>query len=248
MHIGILIPCTSHKRAWKDIKESYFVEKTLKTFLLTYCREHNYTFYIGYDSNDNIFSDKKQHEQLFRYKNVFKNIDFKFIDFLNIEKGYLTKMWNTLFDKSYNDGCEYFYQCGDDISFKTQKWVNDSIQILKKNNDIGITGPINNNYAIMTQVFVSRKHMEIFGCFFPESIFNWCCDDWYNLVYKPNHFFPLKKHFCSNDGGHPRYIINNDLDFKTNTLYKITELRKTVAILAEENKKLILRYKTQNNL
>ena len=61
---------------------------------------------------------------------------------------------------------------------------------------------------LQTQTFVSRKHMEIFGYMFPEEIKNWCCDDWYNMIYTPSHFFPLTQHYCSNDGGAPRYIVN----------------------------------------
>ena len=55
----------------------------------------------------------------------------------------------------------YFYQCGDDINFKGNNGVNDSKKNLQDNNNIGLTGPINNR--ILTQAFVSRKHMEIFG-------------------------------------------------------------------------------------
>ena len=29
-------------------------------------------------------------------------------------------MWNVLFKQAYDDGCDYFYQCGDDIEFKTK--------------------------------------------------------------------------------------------------------------------------------
>ena len=85
--------------------------------------------------------------------------------------------------------------------------------MLRSHDDIGLTGPINNNNRILTQAFVSRKHMEIFGWFFPEQIINWCCDDWYNLVYQPTHFFPIDEPFCSNNGGSPRYDVNNNPQF-----------------------------------
>ena len=77
-------------------------------------------------------------------------------------------MWNVLFKKAYDDKCEFFYQCGDDIYFTTKGWINDSINILK-NDIIGLTGPLNNNNRILTQAFVSRKHMEIFGWFFRKK-------------------------------------------------------------------------------
>ena len=111
--------------------------------------------------------------------------------------------------------------------------------MLQNNNNVGLTGPINNNNRILTQAMVSRKHMDIFGWFFPEEIINWCCDDWYNWVYQPNHFFPLNNHFCSNDGGEPRYNINNDTNFKNNFRKNTEKLRKNTYELAQSHKRKI---------
>lgn len=242
MKIALLIPCTSNRRnEWTTIYDSYLHKLSLKTFLLTQDSEHEYCFYIGFDSDDRIFSKNNEQEKILRYKNAFKNIDFKFISF-DIEKGYLTKMWNVLYNHAYTDGYEYFYQCGDDIEFTTKGWVNSSIDALMKNNNIGISGPINNNARILTQVMVSRKHMDIFGFFFPEEIKNWCCDDWYNFVYSPTHFFPLVDHYCSNNGNEPRYNINNDIRFVNNFQKNLQSLRNFTYNLAERHKPLISKY------
>ena len=166
-----------------------------------------------------------------------------------IQKGHLTVMWNRLFEKAYDDNCDYFYQTGDDILFKMTGWVNDCIGTLEENNDVGLTGPINNNSRILTQAMVSRKHMEIFGWFFPEEIQNWCCDDWYNWVYQPDYFYPLKKHFCSNEGGQPRYTINNDKNFRKDMKTyqrKTMNLRRETFELATRHKKLIEYYISKN--
>ena len=109
-------------------------------------------------------------KEILRLTNVFTNVNFEFIEMKDVAKGHLTKMWNILFQKAYDESFEYFFQCGDDIVFTTKNWVMDCIEILRKNNDIGLTGPINNNMRILTQAFVSRKHMEIFGWFFPEEL------------------------------------------------------------------------------
>lgn len=244
LNIAILIPSTTKGRNWSNIKESYLYNLTLKTFLLTRCNNYKYTFYIGYDEDDSILSNREEQEVINKFSTVFKDVVFIFIPMANVAKGHLTVMWNKLFKRAYDDNNDYFFQCGDDINFRTKNWITDSINMLKSNNDIGITGPINNNYLILTQVMVSRKHMEIFGWFFPEEIINWCCDDWYNIVYKPNHFFPLKNHFCSNEGGNPRYTINNDDNFTNmNSFRTNTEnLRQKTKIMAEEHKKRILEY------
>lgn len=242
MKVALTIPCTSKGRdQWKSIKDSYLFNLSIKTFLLTQDKEHEYCFYIGYDHDDRIFSKKTEQDFIINFKKAFNNVDFKFIS-LQVEKGFVTKMWNILFKKAYDDGFEYFYQCGDDISFKTKGWINDSIKALKNNNGIGISGPINNNNRILTQAMFSRKHMDIFGYMFPEQIKNWCCDDWYNLVYKPKHFFPLGNHYCSNDGGQPRYTINQDNKFVNNFNNNLMRLRKGTNILANKHKKLMNDY------
>ena len=66
---------------------------------------------------------------------------------------------------------------------------------LQKNNNIGITGYYQKNdsiYPLLTQTFVSKKHMDIFGFYFPEQLKNWYCDDWINQVYKKTgRLFPI---------------------------------------------------------
>lgn len=243
MKIALTIPCTSKGRPeWETMKDTYMYNLTLKTFLLTQDKEHEYHFYIGFDHDDRIFSNKKEQQILENFNKVFTNIHFNFIEF-NIEKGFVTKMWNELFQVAYNDNCEYFYQCGDDINFRTKGWINDSISNLENNDNIGISGPINNNNRILTQAMFSRKHMDIFGFMFPEEIKNWCCDDWYNEIYKPTHFFPLKNHYCSNDGGKPRYDINGDKKFLLEqTNVKLNNLRRLTSKIAEKHKILIKKY------
>ena len=95
--------------------------------------------------------------------------------------------------------------------------MNDCILTLQSKDDVGLTGPINNNPRLLTQSFVSRKHKDMFGYYFPPEIINWFCDDWINDVYKNiGHFFPLNNHKCDNVGGQPRYEINNDETFIKN--------------------------------
>jgi hypothetical protein len=205
--IGLLIPTTSRCRPhWKIIEDTYLYNLTISTFIKTRSIDHTYVFYIGVDKDDPIFTDIVEINKI---RNYFPLLNIEFIILEDVKKGHLTKMWNILFEIAYKDNCDYFYQCGDDINFKTNDWIDEAIHNLQNNNNIGLSGPINNNNQILTQCFVSRKHMEIFGWFFPENeIINWHCDDWYNMVYKPNNFFPLYNHYCSNEGGNPRYNIN----------------------------------------
>ena len=210
MKIGILIPSTSKNRDWKTIEESYLYKHTLKSFLLTYDKEHTYVFYIGIDRNDMVYDNGDNKNSLNRFCSIMKNTSIEFHYMENVAKGHLTIMWNQLFKTAYSDGCEYFFQCGDDIEFKTNGWINECVRTLQQSNGIGLVGPINNNTRILTQGFVSRKHMDLFGYYFPPEIINWFCDDWINGVYRDiQHFYPLKNHLCINVGGQPRYEVNN---------------------------------------
>ena len=241
--VGLLIPCTSRGRdEWNDIKDTYLYRLSLSTFLRSQDREHTYVVYIGYDADDRIFADKSNQDAISRFSLAFHNISFQFIKYENIKRGHLTKMWNVLYKVAYDDLCDYFYQCGDDIVFKTNGWINDSIQALVSHNNVGIAGPINNNNLILTQALFSRKHMDIFGWMFPEEIMNWCCDDWYNNVYRPAFFYPLSQHFCSNDGGIPRYDINGNPNFGFNGMANTVSLRRSTAELAKRHILILSKY------
>ena len=65
-----------------------------------------------------------------------------------IKKGHLTVMWNRLFEQAHEEKCDYFFQCGDDINFQTKDWVKDCVLTLKNHDDVGLTGPVNNNIEI----------------------------------------------------------------------------------------------------
>jgi len=238
--LAVLIPCTSNGRPqWKNIFDTYLFNMSLKTFWETHNSQIQTKFYIGYDEDDRIFGNNAEKVKLQSFLKKTTNLQIEFVSMSGIKKGHLTVMWNRLYEKAYEDGFHYFFQCGDDINFKTKGWVDDCIKILKEHNDIGMTGPINNCDRILTQSFVSRKHMEIMGYFFPPEIINWCCDNWINDVYRPDYFYPLLSHFCSNDGGKPRYIINYDVDFKKNhevLKKKYEELKKSIVPYIERDK------------
>jgi hypothetical protein len=236
MKIALLIPSTSRGRDWKTVKETYLYNHTMKTFGITYDKEHEYRFYIGIDRGDPIYDNTGVQYYLEKFSEIMKNVSIEFIYMDGIPRGHLTIMWNRLFSKAYEDGNEYFFQCGDDISFESNGWVNACIETLQKSDNIGMTGPLNNNARILTQTFVSRKHMEIFGVYFPEEIVNWCCDDWINFVYQNvGRFYPLTSHHCLNLGGLPRYDINNDAGFRLRFQKSLNHLRTFTSKLAKKD-------------
>tara|TARA_Y100000591_G_scaffold126524_1_gene108411 strand:+ start:26629 stop:27468 length:840 start_codon:yes stop_codon:yes gene_type:complete len=208
-NVAILIPTTSRNRNWSSVTESYLVNNTLPSIITRNSNKHNLCFYIGFDPDDKFYTNAETHEAIKKQFAYFTHVTFKFVCFKNISRGHVTKMWNMLFKIAFNDKNHYFLQCGDDIIFHGD-WIDMAIKMLQLHRNIGITGPLCDNPFILTQSFVSRKHMEIFGCYFPESIINWGCDDWICKVYKPKYFFPLMDYFAYNTGGEPRYDIKFD--------------------------------------
>ena len=209
MKIAFLIPSTTKNRSWKKIEETYLYTVFGESFLNTLSDGIDYSIYINIDIDDPIYSKKEEKEKFERF--IGEKAEIKWIDDGQVQKGFLTLMWNYLFEKALEDNNEYFYQCGDDIWFQNKDWIKDCILQMKKQNDIGICGPINPpNYRILTQTFVSRKHYEIFKCYFPVQIKNWWCDDWINYVYYPNYVTKLKNLNAVNKGGEPRYSRPNE--------------------------------------
>jgi hypothetical protein len=236
--IGIILPSTSRGRDWKDITESYLYTHLLNSLLMTYDKEHTYFLYVVVDNDDPIYSNDKQKDKIYRFLSVMKNVNIKFIDSTGIPKGHVTLMWNIAFKQAYEEKCDYFFQCGDDIKFLNIGWVNKSIEKLQMNNNLGLTGPLDYDRwmtgtnsrpggprFIQTQSFVSRKHMDIFGFYFPPEIKNWYCDDWMTYIYYPNHYHFIQC-FVKNDGGPPRYKVIGSLNHNDPIRKKCFELVK----------------------
>ncbi len=208
--VALLIPTTTKDRPWKTMKDADLYNIQLKSFLLTYCPEHEYTYYLGIDEDDPLYSNDAEKKELTRFFSVMKNVSVKFISMAGISKGHLTSMWNRLFKIAYDAGNDYFYQCGDDVQFLNKGWVSKSIELLRLFHNIGVTGPHDKmQYRVHTQSFVSRRHYEIFQCFFPLQIINWFCDDWITKTYWEDFLFPLFDKWCMNVGGAPRYETPN---------------------------------------
>ena len=217
MKIGILIPSTTKGLNCKNYTDTYFYKIFLKSFIKTYHNKYKYTIYLVIDDDDKIYSQKNEIEKIKTFISLLSNIDIKFISSSGIEKGWVTKMWNRAFKQAYDDGCDYFYQCGDDIEFLDENWANACVDIMKYHNDSGVTGPIDwgrelfnkenggNSKFLLTQTFVSRKHMEIFGFYFPPEIKNWFCDDWITYVYASKGKCYRMERRIYNKGGAPRY-------------------------------------------
>ena len=96
-------------------------------------------------------------------------------------------IWNLLAKTAFFDGADYFYQVNDDLRLATPCWARVFVRRLENNPycpNFGVAGPRDaQNSRILTQAFVHRRHVEIFGALFPAVFKNWYSDDWITRVY-----------------------------------------------------------------
>jgi hypothetical protein len=200
---SFLIPSTSKGFTWTKPTDCYLFNTLNSIFITMPLKGHEFRIYVGVDSDDPFYTSPDIRNF---FINNYKNLQFVDIVInVDMEKGHLTKMWNILAKKSYEEGTDYMFQCGDDIEYHYIGWVDECVKVLQKHNNIGMTGPFDViEKRIFTQTFVHKTHWEIFGFYFPEEIKNWFCDDWINEVYPKIIIDGLT---CRNTGGKPRYNI-----------------------------------------
>ena len=204
MTTTICIPSTSRNRDWKKYNETYLYQ-TLKGFEKT---DGDIRFYIGYDSDDPLWS---QQDQRFGINAVIPlNITWYP---MNYKKGDVVSIWNDLAGQAFKDGSEWIYAMGDDIIIpKDVGWLN----ILKKalGKRLGVAGGDSGNPAIpMTQFLVHKKHYDLFGHIFSTKLENWYCDNYLCWLYGSDKKYSSNYHYFNsiklpNIGGDPRYVPN----------------------------------------
>ena len=205
--VALLIPTTSKQRQYKKPKHLDFFQIVL--FSLNKTCTYPLTIFLGYDEGDKYYDNEENIRKIYEYFNKKKSNYFT----LHLHKCYetnnsVTKVWNTLFKRAYDEGYDYFFQLGDDIRLLTPGWCEAFMNHLQIND--GIIGPLDlNNQRILTQTFVSRRHMQIFGYYIPPEIKNWYLDDWLTFVYsKLNLCYKNNQYFANNEGGKPRYEVD----------------------------------------
>lgn len=214
MKIAVIIPVTSNKCTFNNFKDTDLFNILFKSFFTTYDLNHEYKFYLGIDSDDKFYQNSKVQNDINTFINVMKNTEIEFLTIDSSHKGNVCHIWNELFKKSYEDNYDYFVQIGSDIYFQDKDWINACLDLLKQNDDIGVVGmtdmgrkKYNPNDTLLTQTFVSRKHMIIFGFYYPNEFKNWFIDDWISEIYDKNNKKFIIPHRIYNCGGPPRYNV-----------------------------------------
>ena len=188
MNIGILIPLCSRNQKWKEIIDIDFFHDFLPHFYRTISNKHNYKFYLAIDENDEFLIKNKELIQ----KRLHAND--KIIIASKEYNGNPYGIWGLLLKKAIEDDNEYFYQCGSDIKHITKNWEDYFVRVLKKADNIGLTGGIDKSFwlervlrkqnGILENVFFHKSHYEIFETFMNPKFKTWYGDDYISQLYR----------------------------------------------------------------
>ena len=88
---------------------------------------------------------------------------------------------------AYMSGMDYYYRVNDDTVMISPGWVKRFTHYYEsKMGAVGIMGPTHagDKAEILTYDFANRKHIEIFGFYYPRLFRDWFADNWITDVYK----------------------------------------------------------------
>ena len=205
MKVAFVIPSTTNNRdEWLKAEDTYLWE-ILCNSLEKYTPQHDIKLFIGYDSDDRIYSIA---DERLKFKAVFTKFKIEWFPMVNL-KGKLSTIWNKLGEEALKQDYDYIKLLGDDIKMPNDiGWLGCMINKLKKNNNIGWSAGYSNNDRIATQFLVHKTHYEIFGFFYPREIPTCGVDDFIHNVYPEKYRKWLKSYPLYNLGGEPRYHIH----------------------------------------
>ncbi len=237
--LGILIPLCSRNQKWINVLDIDFFNNFLPYFYSTISNNFNYRFYFAIDENDKFLNDNREDIE------KCLNAEDKIIIAPKKYNGNPYGIWNLLLEEAI-DECEYFYQCGSDIQHITKNWDQYFVNVLKKNNNVGITGGVDKRFwlerifrsqnGILENVFFHKTHYKIFKRFMNPKFKAWFGDDYISQVYREvDSTFISSNHLYQNanrvggDNGSNRYDPN-------------LEMQKTWQQTAKEDSKFIKEY------
>lgn len=114
----------------------------------THIGKFKYILYMGYDEGDPFYDTDhtRQELQIELQKHLAKHpylhgrLELRMIRLKNTA-GWVVYVWNALFEKSLQEGTDYFYQVNDDVQFDTFGWPKEFVATLQAHRNIGATGP-----------------------------------------------------------------------------------------------------------
>ena len=171
---AFLVPTTSRGREWKTIDESY-LNAILFRSMDQIDMGVNISVFVGYDSDDEIFSKKEEQLKLNAIYMKFKIIWCP----MKPANGNVVGIWNELGRIAKEQGFMWYMVLGDDIRLpRDGGWLRLFQKAITKNNYIGWAAGWSNNDQIATQFLIHDTHRQIYDFIYPPQLRNSYCDKW----------------------------------------------------------------------
>lgn len=172
---------------------------------------YQYVIYVGYDEDDPVLDQRRPDllKAIDRMRGEAHRRDVLFKFHRLPAAKCVTLLWNLLFLDAIVDGNDYFYQVNDDVALLDAGWTSKFVAKLQNSDGFGVTGPNDQlwNCRLLTQSFVSRRHWEIFGWYYPIVIKDWYSDNWISEVYGSDHTYCVQDAAIRNGATSTRYNI-----------------------------------------
>lgn len=203
---AFLVPTTSRGREWKTIEESYLNSILFKSMEQTNMGV-DISVFVGYDSDDPIFS--KEENQL-KLSAIYTKFDIKWCP-MKPAGGNVVGIWNDLCILAHGEGFMWYMVLGDDIRLpRDGGWLRLFQKAVQKNNYIGWAAGWSNNDDIATQFLIHDTHRQIYEFVYPPQLTNWYCDNWLFSIYPQKYRYWRRDYPLLNAGGTPRYVPKDD--------------------------------------
>lgn len=178
-----------------NMRELPFFRCLFASLLNTTSGGFDYGVFIGIDPDDPMLANPKAR---YVFEQVFHRIalDYSAKPSWNLETLLVLDgcrhrpcwVWNRLAREARSSGYDFFYQIGDDVSLWCSGWTERFVGQLEKREGLGVVGAIDrHNPKLLTQGFVSVRHVDLFGGMFATEFTNWYSDNWLQDIYAPDY-------------------------------------------------------------
>lgn len=176
-------------QSWKNFKQSdlyrFFLKSVYETTRESF-RTYDIALHVGVNDNDHFFVNRTDEAMLVAAHEFEMNLTFYKYKITEPD----TLPMNSLMQDAANTGAHYLVRLNDDTEIMTKGWISYAVAKLRSFSppNIGVVGPIckQGNTRILTHDMVHRKHLDIFGSYYPKILKNWYIDDWISTVYGPS--------------------------------------------------------------
>ncbi len=187
----VVAVCTLSRstQSWKNFKQSdlyrFFLKSVYETTRESF-RIYDIALHVGVNDNDHFFVNRTDEAMLVAAHEFGMNLTFYKYKMTEPD----TLPMNSLMQDAANTGAHYLVRLNDDTEIMTKGWIPYAVAKLRSFSppNIGVVGPIckQGNTRILTHDMVHRKHLDIFGSYYPKILKNWYIDDWISTVYGPS--------------------------------------------------------------